>query len=209
MVHEVSRNDHLPGVETATLDDALDRLDDYDWIVFTSVNGVDAFDRRRTSSTPVDAKLAAIGPATAEALTERGYSVTLVPDRYVAEAVVDFMAAGEHLAIRYNTFNNFIYFGISVWKAITDLELLAARMAGRAPKKALARLDQYIRLGQGLLLKFLQAHLEDPAQIRPKEYWYGQEYSYLTRDMIDLSRTLIEKANGLRHIAGTVLEFRE
>jgi len=116
----------------------------------------------------------------------------------VAECVVDFLAAGEHLAIRYNTFSNFIWFGISVWKAVTEIELLAIRLRGRARDSWVDRLEQYVRLAQGLLLKFLKAHLEDPAQIRPTDYWYGQQYSYLTRDMIDLTRELIRNGQRLR-----------
>ena len=117
--------------------------------------------------------------------------------QHTAERVVDFMAAGEHLAIRYNTFNNFIWFGISIWKAVTEIELLVARLQGRARQSWLDRLLQYVRLAQAMLLKFLEAHSEDPAQIRPKDYWYGQEYSYLTRDMIDLILKLIDRANAL------------
>ena len=117
--------------------------------------------------------------------------------RDVAERVVDLMAAGEHLAIRYNTFSNFIWFGISIWKVVSELELLVSRLRGRARQAWLDRLLKFVRLAQGMLLKFLEAHSEDPAQIRPKDYWYGQEYSYLTRDMIDLTVTLVDRANAL------------
>ena len=118
-----------------------------------------------------------------------------------AERVVDFLAAGEHLAIRYNTFNNFIWFGISIWKVVTEIELLLAQLRGRVRRRWHDTLLQYLRLDQAMLLKFFQAHLEDPAQIRPKDYWYGQEYSYLTRDMIDLTLRLIDRANALRRRA--------
>ena len=118
-----------------------------------------------------------------------------------AERVVDFMAAGEHLAIRYNTFSNFIWFGISVWKVVSEIEWLVHRLQGRVRSAWCVKLTKYVRLAQGLLLKFLQAHSEDPAQIRPKDYWYGQEYSYLTRDMIDLTLKLIAGANALRRRA--------
>ena len=117
--------------------------------------------------------------------------------RHIAECVVDFLAAGEHLAIRYNTFSNFVWLGISVWKAITDTELLLARLQGRVRQQWRDQLGQFVLAGKAMLLKFLQAHLEDPAQIKPREYWYGQEYSYLTRDMIDLARQLVEHANRL------------
>ena len=119
----------------------------------------------------------------------------------VAEAVVDVLAAGEHLAIRYNTFSNFVWFGISVWKVVSDIELLLARLDGVVPARWHRKLASYVQLAQAMMLKFLEAHLEDPAQIRPKEYWYGQEYSYLTRDLIDLVRGLIDGANRLRRRA--------
>ncbi len=116
----------------------------------------------------------------------------------VAERVVDAMAAGEHLAIRYNTFSNFIWFGICIWKVVTDLELLLARLQGSVRQRWVDKMGNYVLLAQGMLLKFLEAHLEDPAQIRPKEYWYGQDYSYLTRDMIDLVVGLVKQGNRLR-----------
>jgi len=118
---------------------------------------------------------------------------------HIAERVVDFLAAGEHLAIRYNTFSNFVWLGVSVWKAITDAELLRARLRSRPGKHD--PLDRLILTGKVLLLKFLQAHLEDPAQIKPRGFWYGQEYSYLTRDMIDLTRQLVCRVDELA--AGT------
>ena len=115
----------------------------------------------------------------------------------IAESVVDYMAAGEHLAIRFNTFSNFIWLGISVWKTITDAELLLARIEGRVREKWHHQLQKLVLLGKAMLLKFLQAHSEDPAQIKPREFWYGQEYSYLTRDMIDLTRQLVRQTNRL------------
>ncbi|MEE3258747.1 MAG: hypothetical protein VX293_06020 [Candidatus Latescibacterota bacterium] len=119
----------------------------------------------------------------------------------IAESVVDYLAAGEHLAIRFNTFSNFIWLGISVWKAITDAELLLAQIEGRVRAKWHRQLHKLVLLGKGMLLKFLQAHSEDPAQIRPREFWYGQEYSYLTRDMIDLTRALVRHVNRLANRA--------
>ena len=115
----------------------------------------------------------------------------------IAERVVDYLAAGEHLAIRFNTYSNFIYLGISVWKAITDADVLLARIEGRVRTQWHQKLCKLVLLGKGMLLKFLQAHSEDPAQIKPREFWYGQEYSYLTRDMIDLTRRLVGYVNRL------------
>jgi uroporphyrinogen III methyltransferase/synthase len=65
----------------------------YDWIVFTSVNGVERFwavlrsigGNARTLATT---RVCAIGPATGAALERRGVGPELVPSKYVAEAVV-------------------------------------------------------------------------------------------------------------------------
>lgn len=76
-----------PPVDGAPLDAAVARADDYDWIVFTSVNGVEAFFDRATS-TP-RSEFAAIGPATADALAERGVRASVVPERFVAEEVFE------------------------------------------------------------------------------------------------------------------------
>ncbi len=82
---------------------ALDELARYDWIVFTSVNGVDRFWRElqaagRSPSLPEAMRVAAIGPATAEALGQHGVSPQVVPDEYVAEAVADALIAGAAVA---------------------------------------------------------------------------------------------------------------
>ena len=72
--------------------EAIARVRDYAWIVFTSRNGVDAcFDalgeRGRDARAFGDTKLAAIGPKTAEALAARGLRADLIPPTYVNEAV--------------------------------------------------------------------------------------------------------------------------
>lgn len=77
----------------SALDVAIGRLSEYDWVVFTSVNGVKFFlDRVEALGRSIDdlgnARVGAIGPATAKALSNRGVAVALQPARYVAEAVV-------------------------------------------------------------------------------------------------------------------------
>lgn len=90
----------FPTIEIAPLDDyarldaALDQLSGYHWVVFTSVNGVAAFWERltatgRDATALTDRRTAAIGPATARALAQRGVQAELVPEEYVAEAIVD------------------------------------------------------------------------------------------------------------------------
>ncbi len=75
------------------LDSALKSLQDYDWLVLTSVNGVDAVWERLheldlTKRQLKRLKVAAIGPATRKAIEERGIKVNVVPEEYVAESVV-------------------------------------------------------------------------------------------------------------------------
>ncbi|HEX6122387.1 MAG TPA: uroporphyrinogen-III synthase [Ktedonobacterales bacterium] len=81
-----------PVAETAPLDAAIAELATYDWLVFTSVNGVSAFGARlaalgHTWADRGRARVAAIGPATARALVEVGVPPDLVPSEYVAEAL--------------------------------------------------------------------------------------------------------------------------
>jgi uroporphyrinogen-III synthase len=75
------------------LDTALKNLNTYDWLILTSVNGVDAmWDRlaklRLTKKALKHLTIAAIGPATKNAIEKRGIKVDVVPDEYVAESVV-------------------------------------------------------------------------------------------------------------------------
>ena len=79
-----------PPPSESALQAAVDAADDYAWIVFTSVNGVESFARRRKRSLGVNPHIAAIGPATSEAVAmQLGRPAHVVPARFVAEAVVD------------------------------------------------------------------------------------------------------------------------
>jgi len=86
--------DIAPLEDTSLLDRAIDQLGQYHWIIFTSVNGVAAFWERLTAAgKDVPAlngiHVAAIGPATAKALADRGQQPRFIPDEYVAEAIVE------------------------------------------------------------------------------------------------------------------------
>lgn len=75
------------------LDDALGRLDSYDWLIFTSSNGVDFFferlrKKRKTVRALRGKRVAAIGPATARALKVRGIKVKIVPEDFIAEGLL-------------------------------------------------------------------------------------------------------------------------
>ncbi|MFH1651328.1 MAG: uroporphyrinogen-III C-methyltransferase [Chloroflexota bacterium] len=79
--------------DTAPLDTAISRLEDYHWLIFTSVNGVAAFWERlqylgRDSRALGGRQIGAIGPATAQALEARGILPDYVPETYTGEGVV-------------------------------------------------------------------------------------------------------------------------
>jgi uroporphyrinogen III methyltransferase/synthase len=80
------------------VDTALDRLDKYDWLVFSSANGVDyLFRRLRDRGGDVrrlgEVKLAAIGSGTAERLARYSLRADLVPEEFVAESLARALVA--------------------------------------------------------------------------------------------------------------------
>jgi uroporphyrinogen III methyltransferase / synthase len=90
-----------PPDDLGPLDEAIRDLDSFDWLVFTSVNGVEAFVERLERhgldlrAVPRDAKVAAIGPATAERVRETGLRVVVVPREFRAEALIEELAGDE------------------------------------------------------------------------------------------------------------------
>ena len=78
-----------PVDKNISLERALSKLDCYEWIVFTSVNAVETvFDQFPSLHWGDGAKVATIGPKTAEALRTRGINPDFVPQEYVAEAIL-------------------------------------------------------------------------------------------------------------------------
>jgi uroporphyrinogen III methyltransferase / synthase len=87
-----------PPASWEPLDRALVQSGDFQWVIFTSVNGVAMVDARlahhgRSWSALGRARAAAIGPATAAALGEHGIHAEVVPDVYRAEGLVDRLRA--------------------------------------------------------------------------------------------------------------------
>lgn len=83
-----------PVAETARIDATISRLDTFDWIIFTSVNGVDAFlDRLRETGKDARAlshsKIATIGASTAARLEQHFLRADLVPDDFRSEALAE------------------------------------------------------------------------------------------------------------------------
>ena len=80
--------------DPAPLDRSIDHLADYDWLVFTSANGVRFFLRRleergRDLRALGHLQIAAIGPVTAEALAAYHLRADLVPESYRSEALAE------------------------------------------------------------------------------------------------------------------------
>ncbi len=80
------------------LDEAIDHLYGYDWLIFTSVNGVDHFFRRfklrgRDTHEIDEIKVCVIGTATAEKLRSLGVHVDVVPTEFKAEGVYEALSS--------------------------------------------------------------------------------------------------------------------
>jgi uroporphyrinogen III methyltransferase/synthase len=70
---------------------ALGRMYSYDWVLFTSQNTVEIVCTK--PEVFAHTSVAAIGPATAAALADRGIAVALVPERHVSEGLVEALLA--------------------------------------------------------------------------------------------------------------------
>jgi uroporphyrinogen III methyltransferase / synthase len=90
-----------PPADPAPLDRAIENLAGYDWLIFTSVNGVrfflDRLDQSPHDFRSLQARICAIGPATRKAVEALHLKVDLMPEEYVAESLVQAFAK-ENLA---------------------------------------------------------------------------------------------------------------
>jgi uroporphyrinogen III methyltransferase/synthase len=74
------------------VDQAISQIEEFDWVVFTSVNGVNSFlDRMATLEYDIHrlerVKVAAVGPSTGSALKTRGIIPSFVPRRYLTREI--------------------------------------------------------------------------------------------------------------------------
>lgn len=86
--------DILPPKNWAEVDRQIERLSYFDWVVFTSTNGVDYFFRRlqelgKDARIFAGRKIAVIGEATREVLSAHGLNADLVPETYTSEALAE------------------------------------------------------------------------------------------------------------------------
>src|SRR5918993_195567 len=89
-----------PPMDYAPMDRAIGQLSQYDWLFFTSINGVQSFfDRLRhfgNDSPDIEhLKVVAIGPETARRLEGEGVHVYLVPEKYQAEGILEALDPAE------------------------------------------------------------------------------------------------------------------
>lgn len=78
--------------EGVALREAVEAIADFDWIVFTSVNGVEAFmtvlsEAGKTSEDLSRSLIAVIGPATADCLREYGVIPHVMPEEFISDAI--------------------------------------------------------------------------------------------------------------------------
>jgi uroporphyrinogen-III synthase len=106
-VIEVPVLEMRPPESLAALDAALAQLAQYDLLILTSSNTVRALTQRAADlglpfSLPNTTKVAAVGQGTAQSAREAGLEVTIVPESYVAESLVDAIkneAAGKRILL--------------------------------------------------------------------------------------------------------------
>jgi uroporphyrinogen III methyltransferase/synthase len=89
-----------PPADYWELDRAVAEIEDFDWVIFTSVHGVEFFWQRlkeggKDARALKGIRVGAIGPATASKLREHGLEPDLVPPEYRAEAILEAMSGEE------------------------------------------------------------------------------------------------------------------
>jgi len=82
-----------PAADSGPLDRAIAELGCYDWLIFTSANGVRFFVDRLDDLRKLRAKICAIGPATRAAVEALHVEVDLMGKEYVAEGLLEAFAA--------------------------------------------------------------------------------------------------------------------
>lgn len=106
-VIEIPTIEIKPPSSYKALDAALKNIARYDWLILTSVNGVESLFARLKKLRIAPAKLehlqvAAIGPATQREIEAHGLKVTVTPEKYIAESVVEALKGrtkGKHVLL--------------------------------------------------------------------------------------------------------------
>src|SRR5215468_10525291 len=80
-----------PAEDWTSVDIAIENLDSYQWLLFTSANAVEHFMKRfdAVRGGKLNAPIAVVGPATAKKLAEWDLTASLSPESYRAEGLLD------------------------------------------------------------------------------------------------------------------------
>ncbi len=83
-----------PLADFKEVEQETNNMSSYDWVIFTSINGVEHYYKalekmNKDSRVFAQTKIAAIGPATAQGLKDRGIIADFVPTAYMAEGIVE------------------------------------------------------------------------------------------------------------------------
>jgi uroporphyrinogen III methyltransferase/synthase len=84
----------IPPPDWRDLDAAIKNLEDYDWLIFTSANGVAffferLFEKNKDIRDLKGIKICCIGPATAQQVESKGIRVDLVPKKFISEGILE------------------------------------------------------------------------------------------------------------------------
>ena len=84
----------VPPPDWRDLDAAIKNLEDYDWLIFTSANGVAffferLFEKNKDIRDLKGIKICCIGPATAQQVESKGIRVDLVPKKFISEGILE------------------------------------------------------------------------------------------------------------------------
>ncbi len=173
------------------LDSALKNLGSYDWLILTSVNGVEALWERMqklrlTKRNFKHLHVAAIGPATKKALEQRGIEVHVMPKEYVAESVVRSLRrrvkGNRVLLVRAKVARDVIPRELRLAGACVDVveayETIVPRASGKRLHDALtnpARRPHVVTFTSSSTARNFVALLESSAAAQPPQTFRGQE----------------------------------
>jgi uroporphyrinogen III methyltransferase/synthase len=136
----------------AALDNAIAKVDTYDWLIFTSVNGVERFLIRLQSlgksTTELNRiRIGAIGPETSKRLKAAGLQTCVVPEKYQAEGLVavlnpEMMRRKKVLIPRVAKAREILPETLRRWGATVDVVEVYRTVIPKADSSALKRLLQ-------------------------------------------------------------------
>lgn len=89
-----------PPADQNKINEALDHIEDFDWVVLTSSNGVKAFfqrmEQRKIGKERIRARFACVGSQTGKTLEEQGFKPSIVPSEFLTSKL------GEEMTTKFN-----------------------------------------------------------------------------------------------------------